>query len=368
MEKMNMEAFAEKIRERVQDASLMWDNSCNVQLNEITKNNGLVLHGLVIMEESTNISPTIYLENEYENYLSGKDLDACTKTVIEVYQESRMERPISIDFFQDFEQAKERLAMKLVNQEQNQNMLANIPHYTYGDLAVIFQVVVQTTELGNASVTVNDTHMNAWKTTPEVLMKAAMENMTKQPIRIQSMEEVMREMLGEIPEEMDGMLEQADPMMYVMSNETKMNGATVLVCVDKLQEFAEKMDTNLYILPSSIHEILLIPENANMSVEQLTQMVVDVNETQVAPDEVLSNQVYFYDKAQKQLMIAQTQEPMILRGTVKNDAMRDGAKREAGEKKPIKERLDAGKEKVSQKDAEPKETKSQVRRKELQKE
>ena len=149
----------------------------------------------------------------------------------------------------------------------------------------------------------------------------------------------------------DGMLPEGDgPQMYVMSNETKINGAAAMVFTEKLDEFASEHNANIFILPSSVHEILLIPDNGNMRVSELEAMVRDVNETQVAPDEVLSDNVYFYDKDVKSLYIAATNEPCVLESDGKDFSKPEKAKKVEKAEKPreagsIKEKLAEGKEK-----------------------
>ena len=241
--------------------------------------------------------------------------------------------------------------------DKNADMLKGMPHFKFGDLAAIFQVQVNANEYGNAVITVKDEHMKMWGVDPKTLMDHARANMEeKQPVRIQSMMEVLTDMMGEMPE---GMLPEAEaPQMYVMSNETRINGAAAMVFTEKLDEFAQDHNANLFILPSSVHEFLLIPDNGKMSVPELEAMVRDVNATQVAPDEVLSDNVYFYDKDVKSLYIAATNEPCVLESDGKDymgankDKKADKAKASKEEKAPkeagsIKEKLAQGREKVA---------------------
>jgi hypothetical protein len=124
-------------------------------------------------------------------------------------------------------------------------------------------------------------------------MENARANMEeKQPVRIQSMIEVLTEMMGYVPAEMTA---SDNGMMYVMTNETKINGAAAMILTDKLDEFAQDRGTNVFILPSSIHEILLVKDSGDMSVRDLENMVREVNATQVSPEEQLTDHVYHYD-------------------------------------------------------------------------
>ena len=172
-------------------------------------------------------------------------------------------------------------------------------------------------------------------------------------------------MMGnDAPEEL---LPDQDPKMYVMTNESKINGAAAMIFTDKIDEFANEQQTNFFILPSSVHEVLLIPDTGEINVNELEDMVKSVNRTQVSPDEVLSDNVYFYDREEKNLCIATTKEPLVLECVSKDSEKAvqknaeksadrnvqktsekkaaDKATRESEEPKSIKDRLAEGKEK-----------------------
>lgn len=364
---MTINEFADLVKDHLFDDRPDLAETHMVDVKEVTKNNGMILHGLSIREENENISPTIYLEQFLNEFKEGDPLSEIAERIINVYEEHRAPSSISVDFITDFDQAKERLAMKIVNADKNAVMLEGTPHFKFGDLAAIFQVQVDSSEFGNAVVTVKDEQMKMWGVDTQTLMDHAKANMEyKQPVRIQSMIEVLTEMMGFTP---DGMDDAGVPQMYVMTNETKINGAASMIFTEKLDEFANDHNANIFILPSSIHEILLIPDNGSMKISELENMVREVNETQVAPDEVLSDNVYFYDKDAKSLYIAATNEPCVLESDGKDfskadkemkaekadkvkPADKDKAPKEA---KSIKDRLAEGKEKASNTPSIPKE-------------
>lgn len=345
---MNIDEFAKALKDKLFEINPDMADTHTVNINEVTKNNGTVLHGLTIQEEGGNIAPTIYVDQAFDSYKNGESIDVLANGILNTYEEHKPPQSISVDFFTDFDQAKERLTMKVINAEKNAEMLDGMPHFAFGDLAAIFQVQVESNEFGNAVITVKDEHMDMWGVDVSTLMEYAKANMEeKQPIRIQSMMEVLAEMMGTTPEEMMNM---EQPPMYVMSNESKVNGAAAMVFTDKIDEFAQQHDANIFILPSSVHEILLLVDNGEMDVANLESMVREVNATQVAPEEVLSDNVYFYDKDEKMLYVAETKEPCVLKASEKKDPAKDSVKK--AEKKPeakdagsIKDKLTEGKDK-----------------------
>ena len=362
----DIKEFAQEVAEHLFDNRPDLAEKNEVVVNEVTKNNGLVLQGLTIKSEDTNIAPTIYVDTEFAKYQDGVSIEDCIDNIIQVYEDHKAPQSISVEFFTDFDQVKDRLAMKVVNADKNAEMLEGCPHFKFGDLAAIFQVQVDSSEFGNAVITVKDEHMEMWGVDAQTLMNHARENMEEQqPVRIQSMLEVLRDMMGgEMPEEMMG---GPEPAMYVMTNESKINGAAAMVFTDKLQDFAQSHETSFFILPSSIHEILLIPDNGEMDVEQLTNMVREVNDTQVSAEEVLSYNVYFYDKDEKQLMLAETKEPMELKEVSKDKkAPEKKSPEKTEEAKSIKDKLSDGKAKAAaQKEAEPKAPKAKAKSQEI---
>lgn len=306
----DVKEFANYIAMHLFDAEPEMKDTVEVEIHEVVKNNGVVLTGITIKEAGCNIAPTIYVNDGFKKYQNGLEMEELISGYLGTYKESKPNGSFSVEFFTDFEQAKERLSMKLISIERNRELLDDVPHFEIADLAIIFQVQVDAQEYGTATITVRKEHMQMWKVNSSALFEYAKANMEEnQPVRIQSMIEVLKGMMGDMPEEL---LEEATPQMYVLSNESKVNAASGMIFTDKLQEFADSHNSNIFILPSSIHELLLIPDTGDMEVESLEAMVREVNSTQVAADEVLSDNVYYYNRTEMCLMMAKTMEKMEL--------------------------------------------------------
>lgn len=306
----DVKEFATYVAEHLFDARPELKKNHEVEVKEMIKNNSTVLTGLIIKEVESNIAPTIYMNSGFEMYRDGTQMEELIEGYLRTYETNKLDNNVSVEFFTDFEQAKERLTMKLVNAEKNRERLKKLPHYLLGDLALIFQVQVEAAEFGTATITVQNEHINMWKKEIATLFDNAKRNMSKkQPVRIQSMFDVLSSMMGEITEEM---FEEINLQMYVLSNETKINAASGIIFTEKIQEFADVHEANLFILPSSIHELILIPDSGELDVEYLANMVREINATQVPPEEVLSDKVYYYDRNQKALMFADSMEIISL--------------------------------------------------------
>ena len=127
------------------------EGEATVSIHDVTKNNGVVLTGLTFSKKDVNISPTIYLEDFYKEYQEGKSMEGILEEIKEIYYGSRMENSINMDFFTDYEKAKKNIVYKLINYEKNKELLKEIPHKKFLDLAIVFYYLVDMKEFANAT-------------------------------------------------------------------------------------------------------------------------------------------------------------------------------------------------------------------------
>lgn len=285
-----------------------------IRLNEVEKNNGLILHGLTVTPKGSNIAPNVYLEGYFKKYEQGEDLadvmNMIAHTVVANIKAPEEFGTIAKDFM-NFEFVKDKIVMVAVNAERNANLLAQVPHQNREDLALIYKVVLGTNADGMASITIRNEHMSFWGVTADQIHELAMVN-TREilPVSVQSMNEIMREMFSKdgMPDDMAQlMFEEMPPtqQMYVISNSAKMNGAASMFYEDALSSLSEKLGTDLYILPSSVHEVIAVSTDMGTP-ESLSEMVREVNGSQVSAEEQLSDHVYRFDAASKKLSLADT--------------------------------------------------------------
>ncbi len=281
----------------------------DVRIYKVMKNNSLELHSLVVRKEDINIAPNIYLKPYYDAYLEGVSLEEIADRLCIIYN-SYSEPELNQDFSYVLEEMKSYIFYRLVSFEKNQKLLETVPYFRYLDLAVTFHCLVRDDEEGIGTIRITNEHMRLWEVTPEKLKDLAVQNTEKLfPPSIKSMEEVLLGILKDTApgeaEEMKQLLSlesdpqgkevrQVRPMMYILTNRKGINGASCLLYKDVIRNFARQLNADLYLLPSSIHEIILVPRDRNMKVEALSKMVEEVNRTQVAEEEVLSDHVYYY--------------------------------------------------------------------------
>lgn len=283
---MSFEGFVTYIRLGIQQRL---GEGCSVTVKEFTKNNGTSLQGLIVFEPESNILPTIYLDDYYQGYMMGRNLEQIESEIMELYRRNRRENKMDVSFFTEWENVKQRIIFRLVNYAANKELLNEVPHRRILDLAVVYYCLVESNSEADATILIHSPHMESWKVTEDVLFHAALENTPcLQKACVVNMEQVCR-----------GILEEKDSdlgipkMMNIMTNANRTNGAGVILYQDVLKEFAEEMGHDLYIIPSSIHETILLPMLGD-DWEALSQMVREVNATQLLPEEVLSDHVYEY--------------------------------------------------------------------------
>lgn len=280
-----------------------------LELKEVVKNNGVVLHGLLIHSEGKNVVPTIYLDSFWEAYKSGQCFAAVIRQLLKVYREETPSKNIDMNFFQCFDKVKERICYRLIRQKGNEELLLESPHIDFLDLALCFYYAYDG-QIGEGAIRIKNSHAQRWGVKTADLVRLAEQNTARifgwQCI---SMEDMIREspdfddtderLLEEA--EKDGFLEY-NPMK-ILTNAKRVYGAVCMLYPGVLEKLSAKVQKSFYILPSSVHEVILLPETGIETAGELRAMISDVNSTLVAPEEVLSDNLYYYDFKEKRVKI-----------------------------------------------------------------
>jgi len=281
-----------------------------VKLQEVQKNNGVRLLGLLILTEKQNVSPTIYLKPFWEAYENGVTLAELVSRVLQIYREDTPAESVDMSFFRDFQQVKGRICYRLIDGKQNRELLEKIPHIPFLDMAICFYYAYEGEHLGKGTILIYNTHAKMWQATVSDLMKLAQENTPRLfPWECNSMESLIREMFGEeevqgirLTEEEQKQLKKELPMR-ILSNEQRVHGAACILYPGILEKIAAEVSANLFILPSSVHEVILLPDKGEEDAGQLKSMIREVNRTQLEPEEVLSDSLYYFDCLKKHVKI-----------------------------------------------------------------
>ena len=291
---MNINEFAQKVCRAVGEEL---GAKYNVELKEVRKNNGVLLHGLLISSGEGNVVPTIYLEHFYRVYEEGMTFGEIIRRLLEVHGQDVPARSVDMEFFRDYGKVCGRICYRLIGRSGNEELLKDVPFVEFLDMAICFFYAYKGESLGEGSIMIHNSHMEMWKCNTADLMEQAQRNTPMLfPWQCCTMEEVLREVTDKNLQE--ELLAKEVPMR-VLSNHQRMNGAVCLIYQGVMERLAKEHQADLYILPSSIHEIILLPDTGKENPRDLKSMIVQVNRTQVAPEEVLSDSLYRYDRRKR---------------------------------------------------------------------
>lgn len=313
---MEYKKFIEKM---VEVLSERIDRGYYVQIQKILKNNGVELDGIMIMQEGQVMVPNLYLNHLFSRYEKGMSMEELADEIVEKAGRKKCsDVDEQLKNLEILEEQRNYIIYRIVNYEYNQKFLQSVPFIRFLDLAITFHCLVKQEEDGIGTICVTDDLAKKWEVSNKDLFCIANENTARLfPIVIKSMESVLKGIVEEeesyeytlknIEENSSTMdIENAvqtilyeEPQgmpMFILTNSMGINGASVLLYKDILKRIALQCHTDLFILPSSIHEVIIVPNRGGFQREQLENMVKEINDTQVAVDEVLSNHVYLYKR------------------------------------------------------------------------
>ena len=298
---MTYEEFKDTIVSRIKDYLPSEYTDSEVKIHTVLKNNSTKLDGLTIRRSESSICPNIYLNQFFSDYEDGRDIEDILSDIARVRQMHDAPADLDVSAITDFSRVKDKIAAKLINTEQNKEYLEDKPHTDIADLSAVYYIELGSDSSGTMSTVITSGLLSQYDITVEELHKIAVQNIGPKA-RFCSMFEILTELMNDkLPSDAPGM---TDDMIFVLSNSNKVNGASMLLCPTVMDMISEKVGKGFYLLPSSIHETLIVPDNPDMEVDSLASMVKEVNATEVSKEEQLSDHVYRYDYDNHSLVIA----------------------------------------------------------------
>ena len=320
---MELQKFTEKT---VKALSEYFGKDAEVKTHKIYKNNGVLLQGVCALKNGKNIAPTIYLNVFLERYHNGESFGELIKEMIQVLEESQVREDFNTEFFMDYEKVRKKLVLRLIHLEKNQELLKNVPYLRFQDLAIVCHCLITTEEIGMGAILIHKEHLKIWNVEEKVLFRDAFENSpVMEPFKIFRMSEILKRILKNSVQErieeichdyacdqdtllestlehMVQEMEENQIPMYVLTNEKCCYGAACLVYPRMLEILAEKIQNDFFVIPSSVHEIIIISKTEDVNSFHLNEMINEVNLTQVEEEEWLSNHTYLYQRNNKKLI------------------------------------------------------------------
>ena len=280
-------------------------NDCSVSVFKVLKNNGIELDACAIYIGNRKLSPNIYLKPYYDSYRMGKPLGIVLTDIVEQYIRCCDNKEFELKNLYDFKEIKNDIVIRLINLDCNKELLKDCPHKVFLDLAVVFRCVVNEDEVGLASVMITNREFEKWEIDLEDLYFIALYNTSNrypwQMIPISKMvldcfKNRMDELPDDVIEELNELkLNETGVNMFVLTNQSKLYGASCILYENVIKNFARVQDANIYILPSSVHEVMLVPEEEMTSPEFLRDLLSEANRSSVGLIDLLSYNIYYYD-------------------------------------------------------------------------
>lgn len=319
---MDYKTFSSYIEDHIEDY-LDTASVESIQVLPDIKNNGIVEDTLVIRTKDNPQCPVICLSPYYEAYKDGKDKTRILSEIADHYFKGVYQPyTVPIGHLMDFEAVREDIFIRAVNYERNKEVLTICPHVRKMDLALTFRVRFYQGSDGLSSLLVDYRLMRQWGISEEFLYEDAMKNTTaKFPPVIESSEDIYTGLMLDMAarqaqkagqskeaarlmrEDMKKSLRVVDRRskerpLYVITNHLHLNGATAAFYPGVLKSFSESLcrgGMDFYLLPCSIHEMMIVPYESNpQTAEAYKRIVAAGNQEVVRPEEVLSDNVYRY--------------------------------------------------------------------------
>ena len=272
---MEYKEFVEYIK---MNAGYIAGEGGNITINHVIKNNGCEMDGLVIMEKGKDIAPTIYLDSFYELYTNGENIKNIIRQIELIYEQNKNNVTFDVNILKHFDTIKDKIVYKVVNYRSNEKLLEQVPHKRILDLAVVFYCLLDNEYGRSATALIYNNNLKNWNVTIDDVYKAALKNT---PDLLHSKISSMAALFEKCGVNVDGeevdLKDYVPSDMYVLTNESKLNGAACILYENVLYDFAQKLGADLYILPSSVHEVILLPKLSMFEKDELVNMVKEVN-------------------------------------------------------------------------------------------
>ena len=296
--------FAESVAKEIKMYLPPEYESVECHVVEQRKNNDVPMVGICFRMPGESISPLIYVEPFYNEIRRGSPISEIMEKIAETAMNSReISGEMAEICIDDYASVKDHLKPALINTKANRKMLLEMPHMEMEDLSAIIRVEVPMPGDETGSIKVTNEILKGWNVDHKEVFDIAVKNMEKKAsLVLMDMESIMSEIVSGTPAN-ENLLDHPGEVnrsphetMYVLSNICRIDGASAILSPDVKKKIGEKFPEGVYILPSSVHEVLIIPKENAPSPKELGEMVRAVNRAEVAREEVLSDRIYEYDK------------------------------------------------------------------------
>lgn len=300
---MEYSNFFDTVCKEVQE---LLGDSYSVKKESVLKNNSQRLDSIVVTSGDDEVAPSIYIQKYYDQYLQGDSINSISNELVDFYTRHKVGKNNvvpQIYNISDYEKIKDRIIVKMINKGMNEELLRNCPNIEYLDFALTFHYILDMDDSTNASVRISNELFEHWKIDFKTLSEQALDNTVRLcPVKVGLLSEMLNKLSVEFLSELED-VRDCLPQMFVVTNTCGSYGATCILYNGLLEGIAKSLDSDLVLLPSSVHEMLIFPLNDEKELEKYLVMVEEVNDTELDVTDLLSYNVYVYRKDEKKIMI-----------------------------------------------------------------
>ena len=297
---LSFQKFIEKVKTEIH---LLCGDGYQIIMEPVPQNNGTEQTGIDIRKEQGEEMAHLCLDAYYEQYLAGMTVEEAARDIWDIFN-SFEQSGVSEGLLNDFEKVKNKVVFSLVNYGMNKEQLESMPYVSYLDLAILFYVLLDRTENGERTAVITNKELAAWGTTKEELLRLARQNTPRLYMaEVNSLNDVMKSFVKDKKSKdfFDEFIGEEELPLYVLSNRHNVKGAAVILYDGLLKEMSKVLGHDLLILPSSVHEVLVMAYDKTMDFLSIRDMVEHINEVEVPVCDVLSNQIYRYNREKDQV-------------------------------------------------------------------
>ena len=308
--KQTFDAFKETMKARISEYLTEDYEGATYELQEVKKSNGTSYDALMIRragEQKYAVVPALNLSSAFEAYQGGKDIEDILRELADIRMNAPIPEGLCPEMFSDFDTAKGKIYPRLINLATSSAFLETRPHIVVEDLAIVFTLRINEDSSGFAEAVIDNDLLERWGVTVDDLHKNAMENLAATDAIFVNLEDAMFGNFDGAGFDLDAIDEDCPIPLFMLTNKQKTKGSIMCLCSKYMDQIIDKFG-EVYVLPSSLDEVLIMPkgsvQNHEMEVSDLVKMVRQVNEEAVRPEDRLSDNVYEYNAETRRLVLA----------------------------------------------------------------
>ncbi|MCI8834362.1 MAG: hypothetical protein HFH24_03170 [Ruminococcus sp.] len=306
-----LSGFAKEVEKNIRQYLPETYENALIQCQNNVKGNDQVLESIVIQKEGEVVSPMIYLDEYSKRYYQGESLSTILREIAD-FRTHFEDMPLpDVPDLSDYESVKDNLFVQMFDPEKNELFLQDHVHKSCGALTAVYRVGISKDEEMTASMVITNSHLGIWGIDADRLHEDALNAMNSRGICLYDMNELLMESFAPFSEKAENLLlsdsaeskiRGSEYPMFVLTNSEKEFGAAAILNNEVMGKIGELFGVDYYVLPSSRHELILVPDDDRFSQKELEAIVKNVNESQVSPEDYLSDKVQFYDAQSKTLL------------------------------------------------------------------